>query len=49
MVAVMVVEDGDRRESWLKCDALIYEQRVLTKRHRSCPPLIGTFFADDET
>ena len=48
LVAVLFVEDSDRRESWLNCGALIYDQRMPTRRYRSCPPLIGTLFADDE-
>ena len=27
LVAVLLIEDSDRRESWLNCGALIYDQR----------------------
>ena len=49
LVAVLLVEDSDRRESWLSCRALIYDQGMPPSRYRSGPPLIGTFFTDDET
>ena len=48
LVAVLFVEDSDRRESRLNCSALIYDQRMPTRRYRTHPPLIGTLFADDE-
>ena len=48
LVAVLFIEDSDRRESWLNCGALVYDQRMPNKRPKSRPPLIGTFFADDE-
>ena len=28
LVAVLLIEDRDRRESWLNCGALIYDQRM---------------------
>ena len=48
LVAVLVLEYADRRESLLNCGALVYDQRMPNKRPKSRPPLIGTFFADDE-
>ena len=44
MVAELFIEDNDRRESWMNCGVLIYDQRMPPIRYRSGPPLIGTVF-----
>ena len=41
LVAVLFIEDEDRRELWVNCGQLIYDQRIPSIRSRSCPPLIG--------
>ena len=38
LVAVLFIEETDRRESWLNCGTLIYDQRMPSKRSRSPPP-----------
>ena len=51
LVLVLLIEKSDRRESLLNCGALIISiSMIYTQRmpNRSCPPLIRTFFADDE-
>ena len=47
LVAVLIIEESDRKEQWQNCGALVYELRTPNTRPKSRPPLIGTMFTDD--
>ena len=42
LVAVLIIENSDRKEKWMNCGPLIYDLRTLDNRPKSRPPLIGT-------
>ena len=48
LVAVLLIEDSDGEELWLNCGALVYDQGMPNHIPNSRPPLIGTFFANNE-
>ena len=37
LVAVLLIEDSDRKESWLNCGALVYDQGMPNHRPKSRP------------
>ena len=45
LVAVLFIEDSNRRKSWLNCGTLVYDLRMPNQKPKSRPPLIVTFFA----
>ena len=45
---VLFIEDSDRRESWLNCGALVYDQRMPNQVPKSRPLLIASVFTNDE-
>ena len=47
MVAVLLIEDIDKKELWQNCGALVYDRGMPTTRTKSRLPLIGTFFNDN--
>ena len=49
LIAVLIIEDNNRKEQWLNCGALVYDLRPPDTRHKLCPPLIGTMTTDTRT
>ena len=44
LVAVLIIEDSDKKEQWMNSGALVYDLRTPNTRPKSGPPLIGTKF-----
>ena len=49
LVAVLFIEDSNRRKSWLNCGTLVYDLRMPNQKPKPHPTLIGTFFADNKS